>query len=523
MSKIAILIGIYSYIIYFLGISRLLYFQNILALTIGYFIFCLILLFRSKQKIYNSNIFKDKIKLLLLGLITIQVIIYSIGTIAPEIGFDALWYHLTIPKIFIANQMIFHIPGNLFYYSDMPKLIDVLYIPALLFGNEITAKLIHFSFGIFSMFALYNLSRKFLSDRLSVLSVIVLTSNLVFAWELNTSYVDLGWLFFEILSLTYFIEFIKHKTFKNILFLGIFVGLSISVKLSALFGIVMYLVLLSGIFYFQKISFKQSFKYLSLFIVISTTVVSPYLIFSFLNTGNPFYPLFVKSIVFTHTFDLFSFLRVWIVDSDPVNIIYIIIFPLIPFVFRKINFASKIIVFYCLLSLFSWYLIGQIGGSRYLLPYLAGFSILVVIVYKNIQQKSLQNTLIILIILIAIFTAGYRFAANFKYIPYVLGFETKNQFLIRHLNFSFGDFYDTDNFFKNNVSQGDTVLMVGFHNLYYADFNFIDYSYLKKGDSFKYIAVQNTLLPKEFSSWKLIHTNQLTNVKIYTNNKVWVY
>ncbi len=93
-----------------------------------------------------------------------------------------------------------------------------------------------------------------------------------------------------------------------------------------------------------------------------------------------------------------------------------------------------------------WYFFGQIGGSRYLLPYLAGFSILTISVYKNIEFKYFKKALLILILGITIFTSGYRLVANSKYIPYLIGRETKDQFLIKHLNFSFGDFYDTDKF-----------------------------------------------------------------------------
>ncbi len=516
MSKIAILIGIYSYLIYFLGIFKLLYPQNVLLLTGFYLVFCIVILTKLKVNLRITNILKIKTNLLLLVLLFIQLTIYSIGTIAPEIGFDALWYHLTIPKIFIAHHMIFHIPGNLFYYSDMPKLVDILYIPALMFGSEITTKIIHFLFGILALVAIYNLSRKFFSEKLSLLSTLILSSNLVFAWELNTSYVDLAWLFFEVLSLTYFIEFINRKSFKSIFFLGLFVGLSICVKLSAVSSLFIYSSLLLVVFYYQKIKLISFLRYLIIFIFISFVIVLPSLIIPYLNTGNPFYPLFTKSIVFTHSFDLLSFISVWVFSSDPINPLYIIIFPLLLIVYKKLNFNNKVMILYCILSLVTWYIIGQIGGARYLLPYLAGFSILVIVVYNSLEFKVLKNILFILLIFIAIFSTVYRFIASVKYMPYIVGLETKDQFLVKHLNFSFGDFYDTDNFFKTNLGENDTVLTIGFHNLYYANFNFIDYSYYKKGDRFKYIAVQNTALPNEFRNWKLIHTNLVTNVKIYS-------
>jgi hypothetical protein len=109
-------------------------------------------------------------------------------------------------------------------------------------------------------------------------------------------------------------------------------------------------------------------------------------------------------------------------------------------------------------------------------------------------------------------------------LPVVLGNETKAEFLTKYLNFSFGDFYDTDNYFKNHLTKQDTVLLLGFGKLYYVDFNFIDSTWVKKGDKFNYIAVQNGILPKRFSDWHQIYYNKLTKVKLYTlGGKICVY
>src|SRR5690606_34153041 len=98
----------------------------------------------------------------LIVLLIILWLINLIGVLAPEISFDALWYHLTIPKIFAQNHAITHIPGGLYYYSLMPKLVDLLYIPAVMVNSAIGAKLIHFTFGILTLIVLYKIARSYL-------------------------------------------------------------------------------------------------------------------------------------------------------------------------------------------------------------------------------------------------------------------------------------------------------------------------------------------------------------------------
>ena len=123
----------------------------------------------------------------------------------------------------------------------------------------------------------------------------------------------------------------------------------------------------------------------------------------------------------------------------------------------------------------------------------------------------------------ALFFIIYRGIANSKFIPYILGKESKAEFLQKELNFKYGDFYDIDGYFQKNQANFKNVLLIGFHNLYYVNFPFTDQSYVKRGDVFSHIAVQNAELPERFADFKLIYTNPVTNVKLYTKDKLWVY
>ncbi|MDP3987959.1 MAG: hypothetical protein Q8P80_02340, partial [Candidatus Levybacteria bacterium] len=167
MFALAILIGIYSYLIFGLGLWSLLTKENISILTFLFFFLLIVLnkkYFRSSFKCFKT--FKqwrkitDKFTLIILIILGAQMIVNLIGALGPEISFDALWYHLTLPKMYLLSGSISHIPGGLLYYSDMPKLGEMLYALPLSFGSQTGAKLIHFSFGLLSLAALYFLSRK---------------------------------------------------------------------------------------------------------------------------------------------------------------------------------------------------------------------------------------------------------------------------------------------------------------------------------------------------------------------------
>ena len=161
------------------------------------------------------------------------------------------------------------------------------------------------------------------------------------------------------------------------------------------------------------------------------------------------------------------------------------------------------------------------SSGRFIMPYLPAFSILTIILISKIKIKFLYNYLLFLIILISISSIAYRGVANLKYLPVLLGRETKNSFLSKNLNFSFGDFYDTDEYFKNNIKKSDKVLLYGFHNLYYVNFPFVDSSWVREGDKFNYIAVQNSNIPGRFGDWNLIYFNPKTKVQLFKKGDIW--
>lgn len=533
MFKLAGLIGIYSYLIFFLGLAHLLSKTNVVLITLIYIIFAIVHFI--KINVFNNISFNVKnlsnLSKFILLLLSTQVFINFIGVMGPEISFDALWYHLTLPKIYLENQNIFHIPGILLYYSDMPKLLEMIYIGALSFGNEILAKFIHFTFGILSLIAIYKLSRKFISVDLSLIATLIFYSNLVVGWLSISSYIDLARTFFEILAIFAFILFIEKKEKKYLLVSSLVLGLAVTTKLIALSSIGIFIVLFIYKFINDKESLKSLFSNISIFTLVCLILPLPWFIFSYLNTGNPFYPYFsipVDSGNFINLPSLFSFpkdfLSIFIYTNDPISPLYLIFLPLIIIFYKNMNIKIKYLFIYSLISFFVWYFTQYFRGTRFLLPYLPIFSVLCAYAISKIREVNFKNYLIVLVIFVSFTSIGYRGVANAKYIPVIFKNESKSEFLEKHLNFNYGDFYDTDKYFKNNIKQTDNVLLYGFHNLYYVDFPFIDYTWIKKGDKFNYIATQNSNLPKKFSNWKLIYYNKTTNVKLYTlDRKLWEY
>ncbi len=302
-------------------------------------------------------------------------------------------------------------------------------------------------------------------------------------------------------------------------------GFSISTKLISVGSVLIYIFLFLFSFGIRK-NIKNTVIHIVSFILIALFISLPWLIFSYLNTGNPIYPIFSGYSLspVTHLFSPINFLKEsWILFTragDPLSPIYIIILPVIIVLVKRLKKNEKLFALYSFLGLIVWYITPRTGGGRFILPYLPVASIFMVMLVSKFPSW-LKKYSITLIILISLISIGYRAFANKRYLPVILGKQTKGDFLIKNLNFKFGDFYDIDGYFAKTIKPTDRVLIYGIHNLYYADFPFIHESYLKKGDRFNYILLGNAPelggLPRKYSNWRLIYQNDKLGIKFYAD------
>ena len=105
-----------------------------------------------------------------------QILVNLIGALGPELGFDALWYHLTEAKLFWQRGSIDPIPGNLLYWSGLPRLGEILYM-------FLPGSLVHWFFGVLSAYFIYRLS--------GLAPALLWYSTLLVGWLSTSAYIDL--------------------------------------------------------------------------------------------------------------------------------------------------------------------------------------------------------------------------------------------------------------------------------------------------------------------------------------------
>lgn len=409
------------------------------------------------------------------------------GAFGPELGFDALWYHLTIPKLYLQWGRVDYIPGGLLYYSVMPKLGEFFYM--LVGANDIGAHLINWLFGLGTALIIYKISRKFLDAKYSILAAIIFYATPLVGWQSGSAYVDIIRTFFEALAFYFVIS-------GNVIFAGISAALAISVKTLAL-GSIPILALL------VILRRGNVIKFLLPAILLS----APWFIYSYFQTGYPFYPLGAGILDQSHRLGIFTWWKIF-PDSDPITPVYLILVPFFVkevFLHRKRTSYETSLTVYVILSYLIWWLTPRTGGGRFLLPYLPVWSVLAACIIYKIKPRFL----IFLTIFIAIINIGYRAAAQIKILPYLTGKESRTEYLCKNLDFKTAVFVDCDGFFAKTIKPQDLVLVSGFHNLYYINFPFVHESW-SKNETVNYI-----LTYRATASGTLVYENSLTGARLF--------
>ena len=441
----------------------------------------------------------DKKKLIILIWIPIILLgILNLLTIfTPEIGFDALWYHLTLPKLWLLKQKWFF-DGGLLYYSVMPRLTETIFIPLVKYTGYVGPKLVQYLSGVGVGFLIWKITSKLkLSTIFKSVAVSLFYCTWLVSWQSGSAYIDL----FRTLLETTALYFLISGSWKKG---GIFLGLAVGTKWLALGSVGIYALVFG------------------LPLLLPTLLLSlPWFITAYKFTGNPIYPIFspllpqsiipiggiLKSLLllpFVVTLPFDDFL-------SPLMGMLVILSAIALFSRQKV--IQKISLVAILGAIYSVVL--DPPSSRFLIPYLPALVISSVYVV-SLFKPAISHIFISLAIISSIFILGLRFFAINKYLPFLYGKETQNQFLTKLSGRLPDTFIDSDNFVHDNIPSSSKIVIDKLHNLYYFPYGFDHTSWINTQAGYDYLITINTR-PAEIKG-ELLHTNDV-GIQIYKLTK----
>ncbi len=497
--------AILGYSIFILGICQILYPAVIYAFTA----LCSILSIagwyigrrsRIQSPLSTKRVWHEKpskngrmtliINRLCLILLAISLLVSMLLVLTPEVGKDALIYHLGVPKMFLAHHGIYFIPGNVF--ANYPFFGEMLYIWGLSVSGEVTAKGLHFAMALLILFSMWKFGKRYFPDnRFASLPLLIFFTIPSVFQNAHVAYCDLTLAFYTFVAAYAFINWFNTKETLWIILCGVFSGIAMSIKFGGLFlplsGCV-------GILWGcrqHRIPNRNALGFFSLYVLFTFIAGAPFYLKNWIMTGNPPYPLFY------HIFggrgwsedqaryydllirdlgmgrDLIDYLLLpWNLsfrarmDSPTfdglIGPLFILVLPFAIGV-RKIAVEMKIVWLYCLMAFLFWASSAQ--QIRYLIPLFPFLALMVGHTFSHYLNSKFIFTLLSIFIASGLAFNGYHIVHDFKRIKplnVLSGCEDKPAFLSRLI-----PSYEMLRYVNTQLPENSYVLTIYMKNLGY--------------------------------------------------------
>ncbi len=229
---------------------------------------------------------------LLVVLSTLVAIFTLFTALSPALKFDALVYHLALPRAYIQAGKVFYIPWNMFW--GMPQVGEMVYTFAMVLSGEAAACVFGFLAGILASIGIACYLARVFEPDIGLVASASLLAGFSLSSALAWGYVDwlavlFGWAFFISLD-----AWRGSRKKPALILAGIFAGLAFGTKYTA--GILVPAGA-AALFWIHHHQDQRRFllRHLATFGLSFLLTSFPWLMKNFLATGNPFYPLLIPS------------------------------------------------------------------------------------------------------------------------------------------------------------------------------------------------------------------------------------
>ena len=236
-----------------------------------------------------------------LGIIlAVYLYIALLGSLSPETGFDARYYHLGPARSYVHEERFYnYVEVTNSWAAALDPYQVVLYTTLWKMNGMIQAKLLHWGDALITILVMIYFCRAFFrSTLLGLVSALLFISTPLITWSASTAGNDLQLPLYTLLSIHAFLRWRENPKDKRWLVLvGVMSGYAFGSKLIGFFSV---FILLFGVFVFtcwfsyRKISLKGFAQQLVQNVLLTSVAIFvcclPWFIRAFRMTGNPVYP-----------------------------------------------------------------------------------------------------------------------------------------------------------------------------------------------------------------------------------------
>lgn len=224
----------------------------------------------------------------LLSLLGFVGLLDLVWAVAPEIHYDALNYHLAVPKLYLANGGFEDLPY--FWHSYLTQSIETLFALSLALDGQAAARLLIMAIGVIATLGVYVLGRKIGDPRVGLWAAALFYSTPLVSWLSTTAYVDLAAAMLVLALILAFLRWRERRQTGWLWACGLLMGAAIGAKPTVVLGFpVIVLAVLWGVFR-RRLSSPSAWKQIAGFLLAAATTSLPWYALRYSYTKNPIFP-----------------------------------------------------------------------------------------------------------------------------------------------------------------------------------------------------------------------------------------
>ena len=232
----------------------------------------------------KGNIPSSRAEVWLAAFVFFMIAIALFKSLSPPIAWDSLLYHLTGPKENIALSRLVVDPW--LPETGYPQAVEMLYTWAILLGSPRAAGALHWSFGLFTLFMVWQWGTELADRRTGWLSCALLLSATTFPSLMGKAYIDAATIFYAAAGFAALRRWRDSPRPCNLVIAGAMAGLAFGTKYT---GVVIGLGLSFLVIIAQP---RRAFRNVMVFGLPAVVLSAPWLVKNAILADNPTYPFF---------------------------------------------------------------------------------------------------------------------------------------------------------------------------------------------------------------------------------------
>lgn len=236
------------------------------------------------------------------ALLALYFYVALLGALSPETQFDARYYHLGQARSYAAEGRIYnYVKETRIIVAALDPYQAILYADLWKMSGMIEAKLLHWGDALVTALALIYFCRAhFRSALMGMVAALIFISTPVISWSAGTGGDDLQLCLYTLLSVHAFLRWKENpRSMRWLVVLGLMSGYAFASKANGLFNMV---ILFGGVLVFAFLTLREArtivgaagtaIRYVGVAGMSALAACLPWLIRSYVETGNPFFPSF---------------------------------------------------------------------------------------------------------------------------------------------------------------------------------------------------------------------------------------